>query len=562
LAAVRLAVAFAPDSPLLAVDADSASRHLEVCWAGGRAGAPDSTGLFAVRLDGKGMLGGPQLFASLDRRLRPLMAALATGDPLNDPPDGPSWFAVSTYYDPSADSVGGSPGGQVWLLDHTGLPRPGWPAVLPSRATTPPVISGLYPNAQVFVGCADGRVYEVALDGSVLWSSGADLMGGASGRLAVWKDPASGNHLIAAGSAYGWIAVYTDGPVPALPGGVSNWPQHLSGSGSEPDFLWIDFDGNGRPAGGSPVCADGIPALIVHDADRLWGYCPSGASLSGWTGAPGDSIQAGLGAGDPDGDGYAEVLIEKRNGQVAFLNQGGTPSPGWPRAASNESFRTTSPPLAFDVDGGGTAEVVALDGSGAIRPSHADGSRPYGWPLATGIGAGGAPVIADLDRDGRMEVIAPDRVVNDSLQGIVNGRFSSLYAYTLPKLPPGPAVIAWPMLGGDPGRTATLTGSRGPVAAPSTPGPLVAGSLRAYPNPARRHPVSFAYQLSEAADVDFAILDPSGHEVASFTRSGRRADNLEVWDPGRVPAGLYVARLRFRGAGGTHTEVITLGLLR
>ena len=88
------------------------------------------------------------------------------------------------------------------------------------------------------------------------------------------------------------------------------------------------------------------------------------------------------------------------------------------------------------------------------------------------------------------------------------------------------------------------------------------GSLRAFPNPARRRPVSFAYQLTEPADVDFTILDPSGHEVASFTRAGRRADNLEVWDPGRVPAGLYVARLRFRGTTRVHSEAITLGLLR
>ena len=117
-------------------------------------------------------------------------------------------------------------------------------------------------------------------------------------------------------------------------------------------------------------------------------------------------------------------------------------------------------------------------------------------------------------------------------------------------------------MGGDPGRTSTLAGASGPSAPAPTGGPLVAGSLRAFPNPARRHPVSFAYQLSEPADVDFTIIDPSGHEVASFTRSGRQADNLEVWDPGRVPAGLYVARLRFRGAGGTHSEVVTLGLLR
>ncbi|MEK7330992.1 MAG: hypothetical protein AAB113_09335, partial [Candidatus Eisenbacteria bacterium] len=184
---------------LLAVDADGApDRHVEVCWAGGAAGSPDSTALFAVRVDGKGLLSGPHAFAHLDRlgdpRPRPLMAALPIGDPLTDPPDGPSYFAVSTYYDASADSIGGVPGGRVWLIDHFGTPRPGWPAALPSIVTTPPVIAGLYPNASVFVGCADGFVYELQLNG--VWTQmGPVLAGGVSGRLAVWRDPSSGTAL-------------------------------------------------------------------------------------------------------------------------------------------------------------------------------------------------------------------------------------------------------------------------------------------------------------------------------------------------------------------------------
>jgi hypothetical protein len=156
----------------------------------------------------------------------------------------------------------------------------------------------------------------------------------------------------------------------------------------------------------------------------------------------------------------------------------------------------------------------------------------------------------------------PDRSVPDSSRFDINGRFGTLHAYSLPARPPSPDPVAWPMLGGDPGRTSALPGVRTPVAGAPSAGPLLEGTLRAFPNPARRRPVSFAYQLTEAADVDFTILDTSGHEVASFTRPGRRADNLEIWDPGRVPAGLYVARLRFRGASGTHDEAITVGLLR
>lgn len=541
---------------LLAIDADGAP-GLEVCWAGGGPESPDSTALFAVRVDGAGMFGGPHVFASLDRRPRPLMAALATV-----PPDGPSYFAVSTYYDASADTVGGVPGGKVWLVDHFGSPRPGWPASLPAAVTTPPVISGVYPNATVFVGCVNSRVYELQLDGSIRREMLAPFVGVVSGRLAVWRDPSTGATLVAAGSVEGDVAVLdATGSLP--PGALSGWPQRLGSSGFEPDFLWLDFDGNGRPTGTAPTCGAGVPALIVHHADKLWAFCPSGlVALPGWGRSYGDTLVAGLGAGDPDGDGYVEVLTQTITSRVAFINQSGHPSSGWPRATTREGFRTDSPALALDVDGDRRAEVVAMDASGILAALRGDGRVPAGWPLATGVGAVGAPVAADLDRDGSLEIVAPDRSVPAELQGDINGRFGTLYAYSLPPQPFDPTANAWPMLGGDPGRTSALPAARTATAPAATVGPLEAGSLHAYPNPARRRPVSFAYRLTEPAEVDFTILDTSGHEVASFTRSGRRSDNLEIWDPGTVPAGLYVARLRFRGASGSQSEAITLGLLR
>jgi M6 family metalloprotease-like protein len=563
LAGSPVAADFPPGGPLLlSVDADGApDHHLEVCWAGGADGSPDSTALFAVRLDPKGLFSGADAFAHLDRRPRPLMAALPIGDPLTDPPDGPSYFAVSTYYDASADSIGGVPGGRVWLLDHFGAPLPGWPAALPSIVTTPPVIAGLYPNATVFVGCANGHVYEIQLNGAVRRELGPSFLGAVSGRLAVWRDPSSGAALVAAGSEDGEVTVFdAGGGLP--PGMLAYWPRHLGSTGFAPDFLWLDFDGNGQPTGATSTCGAGVPALIVHQADRLWAFCPYSGALPGWGRSYGDTLVAGLGAGDPDGDGYAEVLTQSVTSSLAFINQNGYPSPGWPRAATREGFRTDSPPLALDVDGDRRAEVVAMDASGILVAVRGDGRVPAGWPLATGVGAVGSAVAADLDRDGRLEIVAPDRAVPDSLQGDINGRFSTLYAYSLPPQNPDPTVSSWPMLGGDPGRTSALPAGRTASAPPAASGPLEGGSLHAFPNPARRRPVSFAYRLTEPAEVDFTILDTSGHEVASFTRSGRRSDNLEIWEPGPVPAGLYVARLRFRGASSTHTEAITLGLLR
>src|SRR2546422_1552921 len=118
------------------------------------------------------------------------------------------------------------------------------------------------------------------------------------------------------------------------------------------------------------------------------------------------------------------------------------------------------------------------------------------------------------------------------------------------------------MLGGDAQRSCGLPSARTPVIMPQSPGPLVRGSLKAYPNPAIRKPVSFAYRMTEPGEVEFRILDTSGHEVASFTRRARQADNVEVWDPGALPAGLYVARLRFKGSTSNEVQTLPVGLLR
>ena len=538
---------------LLAIDADG-DRNLDVCWAGGNDSlGTDSLGLFAVRPNGQGLNGPSLRFATLDRKPRPEMAAVLTGDPVLG--TGPSDFAVTTYARDSADAAGG----RVWLVGPDGQPRAGWPVTLPAHASTPPLIAGTWPAVVIFVGAEDGFVYALGPDGSVIERSGTALAGGVRGTLAFAQlaptlsaaaHGASGTAtswtgLLAAGGAGGQVGVFgfgTPGSLPALTG----WPQTVGGLKFEPDFLWLPLNGGGANA--ASECA-GLPALVVHNADRLWAYCPSGDWIPGWGTSLGDTIVAGLGAGDADGDGLPEVLVQTIHSQVAFINRDGHPSPGWPRASTTESLRTGSPALALDVDGDGRTEIVTMNGSGMLAALRTDGKVPDGWPLATGSGAAGDILAADLNRDGSLELVAPDR---DTL----------LYAYSIPVLANNAALSPWTMLGGDPGRTCSLSADRTTNAPAASAGPVVKGSVFAFPNPAKRKPVSFAYQLTEEASVEFRVLDASGHEVARFTRAGQRSDNVESWDPGALPAGLYMARLEFRGAHGSQVSIVPVGLLR
>lgn len=533
---------------LLATDADGGDNQLEVCWAGGADSIfvlgsgwqpnPDVNALFALRKNGMGLEGPSPAFAWLDAKPRPVMAAISfepvTPTPVSGFGGSGSWFAVSTY-PTGPDTL--SPGGRVWLIDgseaNRGQPISGWPASLPALVTTPPVVA----NGHVFVGCADGRVYGLDLGGQVLTVSTPALAGGIVGRLAV-----SPNGLIAAGGASGDVAVY-DAQTAGFEA-AAGWPKAVGDATFDPEFLWLDFGGSPNP---QQDCFRGALTLVVHHADRLWAFCRNGEPLQGWGRDVGDTLVYGLGAGDPDGDGFPEVLTQSVGAQVAFWNTSGYPSPGWPKLASSEGLGAGFPPMAADLDGDGGSDVITVNGTGIIAAMRRDGTMVPGWPIAAGAVSAGAPLVIDLDRDGQVEVIVPDR-------------YSQLYGYSVPSSG-ADAIAAWPMFGGDAGRTSSLRAGA-TSAPPDAAGPLVQGSLKAYPNPARRKPVTFAYQLTQPADVEFRILDTSGHEVTSFSRRGRVADNVEVWDPTGVPAGLYVARVRFRGDGAERVETVPIGILR
>lgn len=528
----------------LAIDADGV-RGLEVCWAGGASAGPDSASLFAVRSDGSGLASGDIAFAQLDHRVMPVMAAVVTGDATFG--DGPSVFAATTEYRGAADPLGG----RLWLVDHLGVAMPGWPVRPPSGATTPPMLLGEWPFTQVAVGCADGRVRVYDAAGTEMLATTPALTGAISGRLAAWLAPGAITSgispaipaTLAAGTLQGEVAVFS------LPSGaaLTGWPRMVRRAGTEPEFLWLRLGGDGANAEGN--CPADEPTLVVRDADRLLAYCPSAGAIRGWGTSLGDTLVDGLGAGDPDGDGFPEVLVQTRHSALAFINASGFPSPGWPKRGTREDFTTGTPPLALDLTGDARSEVVALNASGVIAALDAAGRTPEGWPLATGSGALGSMVAADLDRDGALDLVAPDR-------------YGQLYAYSLPVAEGPPTASSWRMLAGDPARTSSLPATRTSSPGAATAGPLVRGSLKAYPNPARNQSVRFAYTLSAASSVEFRIVDASGHEVASFTRPGQRSDNVEVWDPGALPAGLYMARLRFSGPGGARTEILPVGLLR
>src|SRR5262249_33016065 len=97
--------------------------------------------------------------------------------------------------------------------------------------------------------------------------------------------------------------------------------------------------------------------------------------------------------------------------KIFVMNAHGTVLPGWPREPSrggNTGYWAT--PVVGDVDGDGSPEIVAISKDGNLYCWHANGTallpaNPDGFVRAVGAGTQARRALADLDGDGKREII-------------------------------------------------------------------------------------------------------------------------------------------------------------
>ncbi len=153
---------------------------------------------------------------------------------------------------------------------------------------------------------------------------------------------------------------------------------------------------------------------ILFGADSVF-YCLSGDGSILW-----ERNMAGTNIlpptiGDLDGDGNIEIAVNNAGigafgtvGQTYLMNAQGQDLPGWP-ANFSDHWMINAPVMA-DVDGDGTMEIVTgerVNGNqGFLHVLMMDGSEMTGWPAETPGTVAFTPSVGDINDDGVIDVVS------------------------------------------------------------------------------------------------------------------------------------------------------------
>lgn len=182
------------------------------------------------------------------------------------------------------------------------------------------------------------------------------------------------------------------------------WPESIGQRMTQP--VLADLDGDGSPeviGGGDDEPTDPtIRNLIAFHGD--------GRTVAGWPRhvAKFDPLTR-IVAGEVDGDPQIEILVPTRDA-VHVLRPDGSTERLLPQAAMQHS----SPALA-DLDEDGEQELIL--GASAIYAFQEDGSRLPGFPVITAGNSPGwepGPIVGDLDNDGHQDIVVTGEAADGS----------------------------------------------------------------------------------------------------------------------------------------------------
>ncbi|HEY4752001.1 MAG TPA: FG-GAP-like repeat-containing protein, partial [Candidatus Limnocylindrales bacterium] len=282
---------------------------------------------------------------------------------------------------------------------------------------------------EIVIGSLDGQVYAYRSDGTLMWKRYLDSSaqaGGIQGSPAVGDIDHDGHLDVVVGSENGWVFAL-DGRTGALKPG---WPQFTGWNADYPKNCATDAcTGVVSSATLADLDGDGTLEVIVGSySHKLWVWNYQGQVLPGWPRDVWDGIASGAAVGDINGDGRPEIVIGSdvandcascppfgslaKGGLLHAFTLAGKELQGWP--VHTDSFMHSTPALA-DLDGDGKPEVIAGAGIFGDNPAirgrtlvalRGDGSRL--WSFQANSQIIGAPTVGDVNGDGKPEIAIDD----------------------------------------------------------------------------------------------------------------------------------------------------------
>ena len=197
------------------------------------------------------------------------------------------------------------------------------------------------------------------------------------------------------------------------------------------------------------VDGDGALEIVVVGAgsDSVRIYSANGSLKRTMTAASGTWYGTAPALADLDGDSIPEIIVQGNTALSVFRGDGSL-FPGWPVVWEGDHEAGNSAPVVGDVDGDQQPDIVVVShvggqvATGSVRAYNRNGQPIAHFPKQINIGAGAVPAIADIDLDGRNEII----ITGDYWDGVAD-YFDKVWVYDLGNGPHGR--IEWGQMGGN-----------------------------------------------------------------------------------------------------------------
>ncbi|MBS4029618.1 MAG: T9SS type A sorting domain-containing protein, partial [Ignavibacteriales bacterium] len=263
-----------------------------------------------------------------------------------------------------------------------------------------------------------------------------------------------------------------------------------------------------------------------------------------------DSIYTSPILADLNNDGQRDIIVLSGTKFFAF-NASGSLLDYFP-VQTTSTTRFLAQPLAADVDGNGSMDIVAVSQEGLVFAYDNRGKLLNGFPLLSGKNNGATPAIS---------------LYADTIALVVASDDGNVYAWKTGTVNPTTWKSEWTQYQHD------AQGS-GLIDSPLSGQPISNSFFpkeRAYnyPNPVYGNDPLYGnntiirYYLKDDATVKIRIFDLAGDMLKEMNGTGNGGfDNEVKWDVSEIQSGVYFAHIEAKGAKATAETIIKIAVVK